>query len=110
MAKWKLFGKEKKEDLTQNEEVNTEVSIEISEKEKQAEDKPIAEYRETLETGTTTSKTTKLKTTTPSEQRIWRDVDAIEENVDNIHIKKAKKSVTDVDKKVDSLIEKRKKR
>lgn len=110
MARWKLFVRAKKEDSNQNEEGNTERSIESSEEEKEAEDKPIAEYRETLETGTTTSKTTTVKTSTPSEQRIWRDVDAIEENINNIHIKKAKKPVTDVDKKVDGLIEKRKKK
>ena len=110
MARWKLFGRAKKEDSTQKEEGNTEISIESSQEEKEVGEKPIAEYRETLETGTTTSKTTKVKTTTPSEQRIWRDVDAIEENVDYIHIKKAKKTVTDLDKKVDGLIEKRKKK
>lgn len=110
MTRWKLFGRTKKEDPIQKEEGNTKISIEPSLEEKEIEDKPIAEYRETLETGTKASKTTTVKTTSPSEQRIWRDVDAIEENVDNINIKKAKKPITDVDKKVDGIIEKRKKK
>ena len=112
MAKWKLFGKTKEKDTNKDEEEISEKPTELSEEEIETGDKPIAEYRETLETGKTTSKskTTTIKTSTPSEQRIWRDVDAIEENVDNIHIRKAKKPVTDLDKKVDSLIEKRKKK
>ena len=110
MVRWKLFGRAKKEESDQNEEENTEISMESSDEEKEVVDEPIAEYHETLETGTITSKTTTVKTTTPSEQRIWRDVDAIEETIDNIHIKKEKKPVTELDKKVDSIIEKRKKK
>ena len=110
MVRWKLFGRAKKEDLDQNEEENTETSMESSDEEKEVVDEPIAEYRETLETGKTTSKTTTKKTTVPSKQRIWRDVDSIEGNIDNLHIKKAKKPVTELDKKVDGIIEKRKKK
>jgi len=110
MVRWKLFGRAKKEDSNHNEEENTEISIESSDEEKETGEEPIAEYRETLETGTTKSKTTAVKTTTPSEQRIWRDVDSIEENIDNLHIQKAKKPVTELDKKVDGIIEKRKKK
>ena len=103
MARWKLFGRAKKEDITQNHEDSTK---------KSTGKKPIAEYHETLETGkiTKSKTTTTVKTRMPSEQRIWRDVDAIEENVDNIHIRDAKKPVSDLDKKVDGLIEKRKKK
>jgi hypothetical protein len=112
MARWKLFGRTKEEDTTQSEEETTEKPIESSEEEIETEDKPIAEYHETLETGkpSKSKTTTTVKTSTPSEQRIWRDVDSIEENVDNIHIRKAEKPVTDLEKKVDSLIEKRKKK
>lgn len=110
MVRWKLFGRAKKEDSNQNEEENTEISVESVDEEKEAVDEPIAEYRETLETGKTTSKTTTVKTTIPSEQRVWRDVDAIEGNIDNLHIQKAKKPVTELDKKVDGIIEKRKKK
>ena len=112
MARWKLFGRAKKEDIIQNEEESTEKSTELSKEEKETGNKPIAEYRETLETGkiTKSKTTTTVKTSAPSEQRIWRDVNAIEENVDNIHIREAKKPVSDLDKKVDSLIKKRKKK
>jgi hypothetical protein len=109
MVRWKLFGRAKKEDSNQNEEENTEISMESSDEEKETGEEPLAEYRETLETGKTTSKTTAVKTT-PSEQRIWRDVDSIEGNIDNLHIQKAKKPVTEIDKKVDGIIEKRKKK
>ena len=112
MARWKLFGRAKKEDTTQNEEEPAEKSTELPKEEIETGDEPIAEYRETLETGkaTSKSKTTTVQTSTPSEQRIWRDVDAIEENVDGIHIRKAEKPVSDLDKKEDSLIKKRKKK
>jgi hypothetical protein len=117
MAKWKLFGKSKsKEDeVIEPEETieetgeTIEETEEIIETEKELEDKqPLAEYHETLQTGVSTSK--KGKTTPPSDQRIWRDTSAIEEKVDNLHITKAQKPVTEIDKTVDKLITKRKKK
>ena len=107
MAKWKLFSKSKEEDTAQPEEK----TINTSEKTEEMQDKPIAEYHETLDTRTQTkSKTRTVKASSPSEQRVWRDVDAIEENIDTLHIRKAERPITDVDKKVDKLIEKRKRK
>ena len=116
MAKWKLFGKPKtKEDeVIEPEETieETEETIdeteEIIEPEPEPEEKqPLDEYHETLETGSS-SKT--AKTTQSSDQRVWRDVNAIEEKIDNLHKTRAQKPVTELDKKVDKLISKRKRK
>lgn len=114
MGKWKIFGKLKKEEETTNttqatEETNGE-DLEEKSTEEQT-DQPLAEYHETLHTNkkTSTSKTVS-HTSSNVDQRVWRDVDSIETNVDTIHIKKAQKPVTEVDKKVDKLISKHKKK
>ena len=39
---------------------------------------------------------------------VWRDVRSIEKKVDNLHIARAKKPTSKVDKTVDKLVEKRK--
>jgi len=100
MAKWKLFGKSKEEPI-ETQETTTEVKEEVNIE----EDKPIAEYRETLQTG----KATTTRTSTSSDQHVWRNMNKIEKDVDTIHIKKAEKPVTDIEKTVDNLIKKRKK-
>ena len=64
-------------------------------------------YSENLHT---TSPSSKKKIATKSNQRTWRDVDAIEEKVDNLHITRAQRPVTQLDKTVDRLIDKRKKK
>jgi hypothetical protein len=96
MAKWKLFGRSKEEEI-----VLTAEKEDIVE-----EDKPLAEYKETLQTGKATTKKT---SETATDQHVWRDVDKIEKDIDTIHLKKAKKPKTDIEKTVDELIEKRKK-
>lgn len=120
MAKWKLFSKSKikddkisesnesekepieKKDESENKIVETDV---ISEEEsKIKDDQPLAEYSETLETGVPTSK--KGKSTKSTKQRLWRDFDLIEEKIDNLHISRAQKPITTIDKKVDGIISK----
>ena len=105
MAKWRLFGKTKEEEIVETPEKDT-IETEIVE-ETVEEDKPLAEYKETLQTGKATTKTT---TGADTDQRVWRDVNKIEKNVDTIDIKKAEKSSTNVEKTVDELIKKRKKK
>ena len=61
-----------------------------------------------MNTSRKATKKTSSKKSSDADQRLWRDVDSIEEDVDTLHIKKAKKPVTEVDKKVDKLIEKNK--
>ena len=98
MARWRLFGRSKEEDTLEEAEVEP---IEES------GDEPLVEYSEKLHTGTSKSKT---YSATNVDQRIWRNVDSIEEKVDNLHITKANKPVTELDKTVDRLIEKKQKK
>jgi hypothetical protein len=120
MAKWKLFSKSKikdhelsvsnekekesseKKDEPEDKVVETEV---ISDEEtKIKDDQPLAEYSETLETGVPTSK--KGKSTHIKKQRLWRDSDLIEEKINNLHISRAQKPITEIDKKVDNIVSK----
>jgi hypothetical protein len=121
MAKWKLFGKSKSKE---DEEIETEKPVEeqveepeetieateetIDSEEKLEDDGPLDEYHETLETDVPSSK--KAETAKSSDQRVWRDVRGIEEKVDNLHITRAQKPVDELDKTVDKLISKRKKK
>ena len=105
MSRWKLFrkSKPKEDEITESEETTEETEGEI-EIDQLLEDQPLAEYHETLYTGGPSSKT---GTIVSSDQRIWRDVDTIESNIDNLHITKAIKPHSEVEKTVDKLIEKR---
>lgn len=108
---WKLFGKSKpkEEETKELEESDVEEQIEgDDELETESKDESLAEYSETLETGKPTSK--RSSNATSSDQRVWRDVKGIEGAVDNLHITRAQKPITDLDKRVDKLIEKRKKK
>ena len=73
----------------------------------QTEDKPLAEYSETIESSSESKKSKNKKSKTMTR---WRDVDAIEKKVDTLHIIRAGKPSSRVDKTVDKLIEKRKKK
>jgi hypothetical protein len=108
MAKWSLFKKSKLE----NEYITKDDTIEIitNKEEYKNDNKPLAEYKETLYTAAKSSKKTKSNTTSSTEQRYWRDVDLIEKKVDHLHINRAQKPTTEVDKTVDKLIQKRKKK
>lgn len=101
MGKWNLFGKPKEE--------KTETKPPETEEKKEEKNKAHAEYRETLQTGKSTKKQSK-NTDSNVEQRVWRDVDSIEDKVDNLHITRAQKPATEVDRTVDKLIQKRKKK
>jgi hypothetical protein len=106
MARWKLFSKskQKEEKITEPVEPRKENVEENIETIQEIEDQPLAEHHETLYTGVDTSK---KGTSTPSDQRIWRDVDSIEENIDTLHMEKAKKPHSEIEKTVDKLIENR---
>lgn len=110
MAKWKLFGRSKSKDEGQEvEEFQQGESSETIEPEKPI----LTEHSETLYAEGSTSKkspSTKRTNTSPSDQRIWRDVNAIEENVDYIEKNKAKTPTSELDKTVDKLLAKRKKK
>jgi hypothetical protein len=118
MPKWKLFGKSKikTDEISESQEIKEEpiekkeeqeepiVEAEIisDEETEENDDKPLAEYHETLESGVSSSK--KGKSIQSSKQRLWRDFDLIEEKIDNLHIERAQKPVTEIDKKVDNIV------
>jgi len=95
MVRGRLLGKSKKETIE-----SKYTTIDNIEK------KPLAEYKETLYTGAPRSK---KEAYAFSDQRIWRDVQAIEKNIDVIHITKANKSTNELDRVVDRIIAKKKK-
>lgn len=114
MAKWKLFSKSKSEKEKLLEE--TEENIQTEEKPKtsnelEADFEPLADYNETLYSQNSKSKksSSKKADNTPVDQIIWRDLKAIEENIDNLHTTDSRRPVSELDKKVDKLIDKSKK-
>jgi hypothetical protein len=111
MLKWKLFGKskesEKSKPQTEDKETNQilDKSTEGIENVEEIEQKPLAEYHETLQTGKPRSKKYEnIRDPYESDQRIWRDISLIEDKVDDLHKTRAEKPVTEIDKKVDSII------
>lgn len=108
MARWRLFGKikSKEEKSTEPQETTKEEIKEpketVEEEDVQEEEEILAEYKETLHTSSATSK--KGKKYIISDQRIWRDMDSIEKNIDNLEIKKVVKPVSELEKKVDNII------
>ncbi len=95
MVKWRVFSKSKKEIPNTKELIITK-----------NEDKPLTEYKETLYTDYPKSK---KQAYAFSNQASWRDVQAIEKNIDTIHITNAKKPTNELDKIVDRIIAKKKK-
>lgn len=104
MVKWSLFKKLK----PKNEGIAIKEIEIINEEYKQAYE-PLAEYKETLYANTKSSKKTS-KITSSNEEIYWRDVNSIEKNIDKLHITRAQKPTTRVDKTVDKIIQKRKKK
>ena len=109
MARWKVFSKlkfkEKKNSEPQEkieEEKITEPKETLEENENVEEEEILVEYKETLYTSSHASK--KGKKQVFSDQRIWRDMDSIEKNIDDLKIKKVEKPVTELEKKVDKII------
>jgi hypothetical protein len=94
VVKGKLFSKSK--EIPEPEEIKLT----------KLEYKPLAEYKETLYSGTPKSK---KEAYAFSNQRMWRDIQSIEKNIDSIHITNAKKPTNELDKVVDRLIAKKKK-
>jgi hypothetical protein len=104
MAKWSIFKKLKPE----NEDTAIKETKIINEEYEQTYE-PLAEYKEILYTNTKSSKK-KSKKTFSNEEIYWRDVDLIEKKIDKLHITRAQKPTTEVDKTVDKVIQKSKKK
>jgi len=64
----------------------------------------LADYKESIHT------LSKKRSRTKSKQAIWRDIEKIEKEIDTLHIKKAKKPATEIDKKINHLLNKKKKK
>jgi hypothetical protein len=109
MSKWKIFNKSKSkvDEMPETETTEKPESDKPVENKENTDNKPIAEYHETLSTEDYHAKKRKEAV---KNQQVWRDVDAIEEKVDNLHITRAQKPVTELDKTVDRLLQKRKKK
>ena len=105
MTKLRLFGKYKKDEIKESDEkIEEKVNGAVRE---ELEEKPLAEYKETLYSSDSAAKkrsSMKRKTSSLSDQRIWRDIKSIEENIDNNHIIRAEKPVTELNKKVNKQI------
>jgi len=116
MVRWKLFGRSKpKEEEPEGEESIQEESKETmqSDMEQEPEETILAEHHETLHAVDSKSKkssSAKAKYRESYNQTSWRDVNAIEENVDNLRMSKTKKPVSELNKKVDKILSKRKKK
>lgn len=121
MVKFNIFGKSKKlEPQTYEESSQTEFnnysSMETNENlvfEKEITTQPVVDYHETLQTkksGSRKNSSDDGYAISSSDQRLWRDVRAIEKKVDNIHINKSNKPTSELQKKVDKIIKKKEKK
>jgi len=117
MVKLKVLDKlrpKKKELECDDEELAPPKSEEISQSENVQDPKgpTLVEYHETLHSVDVASENKdssyQQEDVTLSEQRIWRDVKAIEENVDNISKYKPKTSETGLNKTIDRILTKTK--
>ena len=130
MSKWKLFNRSnnKTEPCVETIELTTEEDNEVThieieegdceENTTDDSDSPLVEYDETLQSSKKTKKIIDrddkrsegyIDNDTPSEQRFWRNIKQIEENIDKLHISKAQKPKTNLEKTVDNIIDKTKK-
>ena len=118
MARWKLFGRSKPidEELEHEEplQIESEEAI-LSETEQEPEDSRMIEYHEMLYSKDSKSKkhSKSQQTHKPlSDQRIWRDVNTIEENIDDLDKSELESSTSqlddDINKTVDKLLSKKK--
>jgi len=131
MGKWNIFKRSKKQEknepqtveIIEDEDIETThiYTEEEPEENIQNQSDNLAEYDETLNTNTkpktfvnkdkkTEEKEGYIEDEIDNEQRHWRDINTIEKKIDELHITKAKKPKTDVEKTVDTLIEKNKKK
>ena len=114
MTKWNIFGKSKSKKIapqnypeTAEPEFDTYTPVQEDEHlnfEEQPADQPMAEHHETLQSGKTSSKSSNSS----SDQRVWRDVKNIEENIDSMNINSSITPNSEFEKKVDKLIKKKK--
>ena len=115
MARWKLFGRSKSIDEGLESEATLQIDSEediLSETDQEPQESRMIEYHETLFSKDSKSKKHSKFEQAYSDQRIWRDLNAIEENIDGIDKSRLKLSTSrsndDINKKVDKLLSKKK--
>jgi hypothetical protein len=100
MVTWNLLEK-----LKNNSELESKDKIQLETD--QEPETILAEYKETLYSGKITEEkeyTHLEKNKINSNQRIWRNLDAIEENINGLHRSKVKTSLSDLNGKIDRLL------
>jgi len=117
MVKWNIFSRSKSKKIepqtyqdssqTLSENYSSNEAEENLTFEKETEDQPIVDYHETLQTKDSAHKE---YTGSSSDQRIWRNVRAIEKNIDKINTSKSRKPTSELEKKVDNIIKKKEKK
>lgn len=94
------------------EEKKSEEIFENKEKtcnETQTDDETLTSYHDSLETQKPVKKQKNIATRESyKDQNIWRDVESIEEKVDNLHVDRAVRKRSDLDKKVDGILKRKK--
>ena len=115
MARWKLFGRSKSIDEEPVSEEPSQIGSEeniLSETEQEPEESKMIEYHETLYSTDSKSKKQSKFQQAYSDQRIWRDLNAIEENIDGLDKTKVESPTSqldeDINKTVDKLLSKKK--
>jgi len=121
MVKFNIFGKSKKlepqtyeessqTDFKNNSEIQSDENLLF---EKETPNQNITDYHETLQTkkpGSRKNSSYDGYVVSSPDQRYWRDVRAIEKNIDTIHINKSDKPTSELEKKVDRIIKKKQKK
>jgi len=115
MARWKLFGRSKPIDEELESEEHLQIESEetvLLETDQDPEDSKMIEYHETLYSKDSKSKKHSKFQQAYSNQRIWRDLNAIEGNIDGLDKSKLESSTSqlddDINKAVDKLLSKKK--
>ena len=104
MNKWNIFEKLKLTSNSKNEEKN---QIEIQNNSEELQIK----YTEIINTGKQNQREQSSKmfeNILPSSQRVWRDLNYIEENIDDLNKNETYDISTDIDGKVDRLFSRKK--
>jgi hypothetical protein len=106
MVKWNLFEKYRNNSESETEEI---IQFETD----QEPETILTEYKETLYSGkfTTGKEYTHLeKNKINSDQRIWRNLNAIEENINGLPRDKVNTGSSDLDGKIDRLLARKQKK
>lgn len=74
----------------------------------ETDDETLTSYHDSLETQKPVKQKKHATRESYKDQNIWRDVESIEEKVDNLHVDRAVRKRSDLDKKVDGILKRKK--